>query len=92
MSFVQNLTITMRSSRIDATTMEIHHDKHHALLGTKLNAAVEGTEYADKDGDLIAGLGPICQQIFKVLSATMVVVTSTTLLVNHGPHRKCPWR
>ena len=28
---------------IDATTMEIHHDKHHAGYVSKLNAAVEGT-------------------------------------------------
>ena len=33
---------------IDAKTMEIHHDKHHAGYTTKLNAALEGTEYADK--------------------------------------------
>ncbi len=29
---------------IDATTMEIHHDKHHQGYTTKLNNAVEGTE------------------------------------------------
>ena len=29
---------------IDATTMEIHHDKHHQGYTTKLNSAVEGTE------------------------------------------------
>ena len=29
---------------IDATTMEIHHDKHHQSYTTKLNSAVEGTE------------------------------------------------
>lgn len=28
---------------IDARTMEIHHDKHHAAYVTNLNAAVEGT-------------------------------------------------
>lgn len=32
---------------IDASTMEIHHDKHHAAYVTNLNAAVEGTELAD---------------------------------------------
>ncbi|TVQ98113.1 MAG: superoxide dismutase [Spirochaetaceae bacterium] len=31
---------------IDEQTMKIHHDKHHAAYTTKLNAAVEGTEYA----------------------------------------------
>ncbi len=29
---------------IDATTMEIHHDKHHQGYTTKLNNATEGTE------------------------------------------------
>ena len=32
---------------IDKETMTIHHDKHHAGYVTKLNAAVEGTEYAE---------------------------------------------
>ena len=31
---------------IDARTMEIHHDKHHAGYTSKLNAAVEGTDMA----------------------------------------------
>lgn len=33
---------------IDARTMEIHHDKHHAGYTSKLNAAVEGTDLAGK--------------------------------------------
>lgn len=33
---------------IDAKTMEIHHGKHHAGYVAKLNAAIEGTEMADK--------------------------------------------
>ncbi len=32
---------------IDEQTMRIHHDKHHGGYVSKLNAAVEGTEYAD---------------------------------------------
>ncbi|GAB6089490.1 superoxide dismutase [Spirochaeta dissipatitropha] len=38
---------------IDAQTMEIHHDKHHAGYVAKLNAAVEGTEYADWDAETL---------------------------------------
>jgi Fe-Mn family superoxide dismutase len=38
---------------IDAKTMEIHHDKHHAAYVTNLNAALEGTEWADKPIDEI---------------------------------------
>jgi Fe-Mn family superoxide dismutase len=33
---------------IDAKTMEIHHDKHHGAYVTNLNAALEGTEWADQ--------------------------------------------
>ena len=32
---------------IDARTMEIHHDKHHQAYVTNLNAALEGTEWAE---------------------------------------------
>ncbi len=39
---------------IDARTMEIHHDKHHAAYVAKLNAAVAGTPQADVDiNDLV---------------------------------------
>jgi Fe-Mn family superoxide dismutase len=33
---------------IDAKTMEIHHGKHHAGYTTKLNAAIEGTDFEGK--------------------------------------------
>jgi Fe-Mn family superoxide dismutase len=33
---------------IDLKTMEIHHGKHHAGYTSKLNAAIEGTEHAEK--------------------------------------------
>jgi len=33
---------------IDAQTMEIHHDKHHAGYVSKLNAAIEGTELGNQ--------------------------------------------
>ncbi|RHW38530.1 superoxide dismutase [Lysinibacillus yapensis] len=42
---------------IDAKTMEIHHTKHHNTYVTNLNAAVEGTEFAEKDLlDLISNI------------------------------------
>src|SRR5690606_37584621 len=33
---------------IDAQTMEIHHDKHHAAYTTNLNNAIKGTEWENK--------------------------------------------
>ncbi len=45
---------------IDAETMTIHHDKHHQAYVDKLNAALEGTEHADKPiEDIIANLDAI---------------------------------
>jgi Fe-Mn family superoxide dismutase len=42
---------------IDAQTMEIHHTKHHQAYVTNLNAALEGTEWADRTlEEVLAGL------------------------------------
>lgn len=50
---------------IDATTMEIHHGKHHQTYITKLNAALEGhDELASKSiDDLIADLDAVPESI-----------------------------
>ena len=37
---------------IDARTMEIHHTKHHQTYVDKLNAAIEGTDIADRYPDV----------------------------------------
>ncbi len=45
---------------IDAKTMEIHHDKHHAAYVSKLNGALEGTDLADKPvNEVIADLSAV---------------------------------
>lgn len=44
---------------IDATTMEIHHDKHHAGYVSKLNAAVEGLDVPDCVDALISDISSL---------------------------------
>ncbi len=45
---------------IDEETMRIHHDKHHQAYVDKVNAALEGTEHADKPiEEVIANLDAI---------------------------------
>jgi Fe-Mn family superoxide dismutase len=45
---------------IDEATMRVHHDKHHQAYVDKANAALEGTEYADKPvEELIKNLGSL---------------------------------
>ncbi|MBT6268721.1 MAG: superoxide dismutase [Phycisphaerae bacterium] len=49
---------------IDARTMEIHHDKHHAGYVAKLNAAVEGTDLGSKTVcELISSLDSLPENI-----------------------------
>ncbi|HEC2213765.1 TPA: superoxide dismutase [Staphylococcus delphini] len=49
---------------IDKETMEIHHSKHHNNYVTKLNAAVEGTEFENKSlEDLIANLDSVPENL-----------------------------
>jgi Fe-Mn family superoxide dismutase len=38
-------------THIDEATMRVHHDKHHQAYVDKANAALEGTEWEDKDVD-----------------------------------------
>ena len=50
---------------IDAKTMEIHHDKHHAAYVNNLNAALKGHEdlAAKSPEDLIKSLGSVPEDI-----------------------------
>ncbi len=45
---------------IDAQTMTIHHDKHHAAYVAKLNAAIEGTELGNQS------IEDLCRKIDQV--------------------------
>jgi Fe-Mn family superoxide dismutase len=40
---------------IDEQTMRLHHDKHHQAYIDKVNAALEGTEWADHSIDQVLG-------------------------------------
>jgi superoxide dismutase, Fe-Mn family len=45
---------------IDEATMRVHHDKHHQAYADKVNAALEGTDWADKPIDeVVANLSQI---------------------------------
>jgi Fe-Mn family superoxide dismutase len=45
---------------IDEETMHLHHDKHHQAYVDKANAALEGTEWADRPvEEVIANLGQL---------------------------------
>src|SRR3954453_16225854 len=45
---------------IDEQTMRIHHDKHHQAYVDKANAALEGTDWADKSiEECLATLGAV---------------------------------
>lgn len=49
---------------IDAKTMEVHHDKHHAAYVSKLNGAIEGTPQADKSiEDLMKNVGNLSSAV-----------------------------
>ena len=45
---------------IDEATMRVHHDKHHQAYVDKANAALEGTEWADKSiEEVVANLSKL---------------------------------
>jgi Fe-Mn family superoxide dismutase len=45
---------------IDEQTMQIHHDKHHQAYVDKVNAALEGTDWADRAiEDVLANLSQV---------------------------------
>jgi Fe-Mn family superoxide dismutase len=49
---------------IDEATMRVHHDKHHQAYVDKANAALDGTEWADKPiEEVVAGLGQLPDDI-----------------------------
>ena len=64
---------------IDEATMKVHHDKHHQAYVDKANAALEGTEWADKDVEEVLQ-EPLraCLMTSRSRSATTAAATTTT--------------
>ncbi len=54
---------------IDAQTMEIHHSKHHQTYINNLNAAIEGTEWAEWPVEPLVGAG---KQLPEKLQAAVI--------------------
>jgi Fe-Mn family superoxide dismutase len=53
---------------VDAKTMEIHHDKHHAAYVTNLNKAIEGTNLGDQPIEaLVAKIDSVPENIRAVV-------------------------
>src|ERR671933_1562330 len=45
---------------VDEATMRVHHDKHHQAYVDKVNAALDGTEFADRSIEgVIANLNDV---------------------------------
>ena len=64
---------------IDEETMRIHHDKHHQAYVDKANAALEGTEWADKDVDeVLQNPRRAARPTSRARSATTPAATPTT--------------
>ncbi len=56
---------TSLEPHIDARTMEIHHGKHHATYVSKLNEAIEGTDWAHRPiEDLMQHIGDLPKDKF----------------------------
>jgi superoxide dismutase, Fe-Mn family len=48
---------------VDEQTMRVHHDKHHQAYVDKANAALEGTEWADRPvEEVLAGLDSVPEE------------------------------
>ena len=64
---------------IDEATMRVHHDKHHQAYVDKANAALEGTEWADKRRrGRAARTSTACPPTSRARSATTPAATTTT--------------
>ena len=63
---------------IDEATMRVHHDKHHQAYVDKANAALEGTEWADKPIEEVLKSLDALPADKQGRSATTAAATTTT--------------
>ena len=64
---------------IDEATMEVHHDKHHQAYVDKVNAALEGTDWAGKPiEEVLQNLDALPVRQAEAPSATTAAATTTT--------------
>ena len=75
---------------IDEETMRIHHDKHHQAYVDKANAALEGTEWADRDvEDVLRNLSALPgDKQAAVRNNAGGHYNHTPLLADDGPRRR----
>ena len=65
--------------------MHIHHDKHHQAYVNKVNAALEGTEWADKPiEEVLKNLDVAARRTSRPRSATTAAATTTTRCSGSG--------
>ena len=70
---------------IDEATMRVHHDKHHQAYVDKVNAALEGTEWADKPiEEVVTNLSTDARRQARRRSATTAAATTTTRCSGSG--------
>ena len=63
---------------IDERTMQIHHDKHHQAYVDKVNAALEGTEWADRPiEEVLTNLGRSPTTSGRPCATTAAATTTT---------------
>ena len=70
---------------IDAKTMEIHHDKHHAAYIAKLTAAIEGTDLGGQSiEDLVSKIDSVPEsfsRMYKLNIHCKSLLTSPSLVI-----------
>jgi len=66
---------------IDEATMRVHHDKHHQAYVDKANAALEGTEWADREvEDVLRNLSSLPGEVVAYHRAISTIIGGSMAL------------